>query len=322
MIPIQLSAAIEAEAQGVKLSELRRVSAAITERYSRQKSDGARLVATKEEALVYSIVRMPATYSAVLCALRHTLELTGELSICSALDIGAGTGAAAWATAQCVSVGRIDCLEREREMSALGKRLALPLQTPLRWIESDVLSYPLKEEYDFVVASYALNEMSPPQREAVLSKLWAHTRKLLLIVEPGTPYAFSLQREMRQTLLRQGGNLVAPCPQGAACAIGEDDWCHFTCRVARSKLHRYVKGGDAPFEDEKFTYSAFLKGAPVRVCVERILRHPITEVKKVDLVCCTKEGIVGRSLRKKDEGYKRAKKLGAGDAFLTAPKGD
>ena len=42
-----------------------------------------------------------------------------------------------------------------------------------------------------------------------------------------------------------------------------DDWCHFTCRVARSRLHKLLKGGEAPYEDEKFAFLAVAR-QPVR----------------------------------------------------------
>ena len=113
----------------------------------------------------------------------------------------------------------------------------------------------------------------------------------------------------------KGAALIAPCPQNETCPLPENDWCHFTCRVERSRLHKFLKDGDSPFEDEKFTYSAFCVDGSLSACKARVLRHPLTEKGKITLTLCDGKSVSPVTLRKGNDGYKEAKKLGAGDSF-------
>ena len=94
-----------------------------------------------------------------------------------------------------------------------------------------------------------------------------------------------------------------------------DDWCHFTCRVARSRLHKLLKGGEAPYEDEKFAFLAVAK-QPVRQAQARVLRHPVKGPGHITLQLCTAEGLQSRTVTKKDGPlYKKAGKAACGDSF-------
>ena len=76
-----------------------------------------------------------------------------------------------------------------------------------------------------------------------------------MIVEPGTPDGYARIIEARDRLIAAGLTVAAPCPHSEACPIEPGtDWCHFSARVSRSSLHRQVKGGSLPYEDEKFSY--------------------------------------------------------------------
>ena len=95
-----------------------------------------------------------------------------------------------------------------------------------------------------------------------------------------------------------------------------DDWCHFRVRVARSRLHKRLKGGDAPFEDEKFCYLAVAKpGVAVRPAGARILRHPAKQAGFVELAVCTAAGTreVRRVTKKQGAAFRAARKADAGD---------
>lgn len=99
-----------------------------------------------------------------------------------------------------------------------------------------------------------------------------------------------------------------------------DDWCHFAVRVQRSRLHKALKGGEAPFEDEKFAYLALTREPPAAPCISRVLRHPQIAPGRIALTLCGQEGCAQRVVTKKDPLWKRARKTGAGDAW--PPAGD
>ena len=166
-----------------------------------------------------------------------------------------------------------------------------------------------------MIASYALNELDEQIRSHVLQNLWNCARKLLVIIEPGTPVGFAQLRQARSTLISRGGCVVAPCVHQGECPLSADDWCQFTSRVARSRLHKQLKGGDVPYEDEKFSFLAVAKaaGTPAKT---RILRHPQKESGRITLRLCTAEGVKEHVVTKKHgELFKRARKADSGDAF-------
>jgi len=98
-------------------------------------------------------------------------------------------------------------------------------------------------------------------------------------------------RRAKEILTRLGGQVIAPCPGNGKCPLPAEDWCHFTARVSRSRLHKQLKGGDAPYEDEKFSFLAVAKepGSPAQA---RVLRHPMKNPGYIGLRLCTEEGVV------------------------------
>lgn len=313
-LPYTLLRAIEDLATGSTVSDLQKAAQRLSERYRDSKRSGQPLLSDRTEAAAYAISRMPATYGAVYSALNWALEHTSCCPV-SLLDVGAGTGAGSWAAAEIFGLDKITCIEKESSMKAQG--LALMKNTELQkaaWVSGDVTRGTLDYHADLVIASYVLNEVSAEQRPAAVNALWEAADQLLLIVEPGTPAGFAELRAIREQLLSLGACIVAPCPHADACPVTGEDWCHFTCRIPRSRLHRQLKGGDAPYEDEKFTYLVVSK-QPAEPCEARVLRHPLIETGRVTLELCSRCGKQKTMLRKKDEGYKQARKLDCGDAF-------
>ena len=110
--------------------------------------------------------------------------------------------------------------------------------------------------------------------------------------------------------------LALPCPHGNLCPMAEEDWCHFTVRVTRSRLHRLCKGGEAPFEDEKFTFLAVCR-SEARPAEARILRHPQKAAGHIGLTLCGAQGIGNCTVTKKQgAAFKQARKAEAGEAFF------
>lgn len=316
-LPFALKAAIEDKCAAHPTADLIAAARNISERYRNESGHGKRLLTEDVEALSYAVVRMPATYGAVSTALRHTLDCF-EAPIATVLDVGAGTGAATCAVHEALE-GPLDitCLEREEAMIRLGSGLMAEDETlsRVKWVRHDLAAAPVSQRADLVIASYALNELSEDKRAEVLRNLWDCAEKLLVIIEPGTPVGFSQLRKARETLIALGGHVAAPCVHQEECPLPADDWCQFTARVARSRLHKLLKGGDVPYEDEKFSYLAVAKES-ARPAECRILRHPQKESGRITLRLCTQEGIQDKAVTKKQgEFFKRARKADSGDAF-------
>ncbi len=321
-LPEEIRIMAEKAASPYTMQQLKTVSKEITRQYKKESGKGRNLICSPVDAAVYSVVRMPATFGAVYSALYHTLECMELNEQCSLLDAGAGTGAGTFAASMLLELSEVTCLEREKSMRELGRsftdgcRNVLP---EITWMDSDIRSG-LSNRADIVLSSYVLNEMTETDRITAVRELWAHTNRLLLIIEPGTPQAFSQLLRIRRELCRQGAHIAAPCVHEKECFLDEEDWCHFTVRVQRSKMHRAIKEADVPYEDEKYSFMAFVreKTQPSGV---RILRHPVIGKGNIRLKVCTDEGLESVTLTKRDkEAYKTARKASAGDLLRITEK--
>ncbi|WP_151734155.1 small ribosomal subunit Rsm22 family protein [Paenibacillus tengchongensis] len=317
-MPYELRLAIEQQSQGLKHTQLKSDAQAISSRYRTESGQGKRLLTRENEAVSYSIARMPATYGAVHASLGYALDLA-DCRPRSLLDVGAGTGAASWAANTLLELDSVVCLEREEAMRSIGRRLmAESHSAALReaaWQRYDLTADELTVRADLVVASYVLNELSESGRRDAVEELWQATDMLLLLVEPGTPAGYANLLAARTLLLEQGGHLVAPCPHQLECPMAAGDWCHFKARVPRSRLHRQLKDGDAPYEDEKYIYMAVARSSGPRA-EARIIRHPLKEKGRITLELCRPEGLGKLEVTKKDGPlFKAARKSDCGDEF-------
>ena len=316
-LPIALKTEIEQYCTQYGQAAVVAAARQISQRYRSQSGNGKRLLTQEVEALAYAVVRMPATFGAVTSALESTLSVY-DGSIHKVLDVGAGTGAGTWAAGMLLKNSpTFICIERENAMLQLGRKLTASEQCPFQaqWICQDLTRTPIGTSGDLVLASYVLNEMDSATRERVLNELWEKTEGVLLIVEPGTPEGFHQICSVRNQLLARGGHIIAPCPHSQPCFLNEEDWCHFTCRIARTRLHKLMKGGDAPYEDEKFSYLAVSR-VQGRSTPARVLRHPLKEPGRISLRLCTQDGIREQTITKKQGNlFKIARKSTSGDTF-------
>lgn len=316
-LPIELRSLIEEKLEESNIKELKNNSESISLKYREKSGKGNRLVTEEIEALAYAAVRMPATYSAVNTALKNIFEIYNP-EIESVLDVGAGTGAGTWAVRNFVDLNDSICLERENVMRNLGENLMQESEIDelrsVKWEKFDLVNSDIRYNADLVICSYVLNELNEADRRMALEKLWNATNKILLIIEPGTPQGFAEIKELRKILINKGGNIVAPCPNIEKCPMPENDWCHTTCRVARTKIHKMLKNGDVPYEDEKFSYIAVSKEKIEKGDFARVLRHPKIESGKITMQVCSIDGIEEKVITKKDkELFKIARKVGCGD---------
>ncbi|NLO47293.1 MAG: rRNA methyltransferase [Clostridiales bacterium] len=316
-LPDKLLQAIDNQIAGKDHSALLSAAEALSLRYRTADKHGQKRITTYDEALSYCVSRMPATYGAVFSSLSNALSLA-DIRPRSLLDVGAGTGAAFWAASELLNLREVTCLEREDILLKLGEALTAGKGedlSPIKWVKYDIQTDSFMYSADLVIASYVLNELAPEHQIKTAILLFDATNELVLFVEPGTPQGFSNLRKIRTALLDRGAYMLAPCPHDGLCPILSGDWCHFTCRIQRSSLHRRLKRGDAPFEDEKFSYLALAKKT-LPLPEGRILRHPQIRKGFIMLEACTVNGVKRFTLSKKDgERYKQARKANAGDSI-------
>ncbi|HEU0025594.1 MAG TPA: small ribosomal subunit Rsm22 family protein [Ktedonobacterales bacterium] len=253
----------------------------------------------------YAVTRLPATYAALAAALSEARARLPRWEPRALLDAGAGPGVSAWAaSAVWPSLRHATLLERDQRMIALGTELLAaspPGALQVAWRQVDMAGpwgRPTPAPADLVTCAYALNELPEARRAELVARLWNATepaRGALALAAPGTPAGFAAIRAARDQLIAAGARIIAPCPHERACPMLPGDWCHMAQRLARTRLHRRLKGGDAPFEDEKFSYivAARQAGAPIAA---RVIRRPLTRPGRITLDLCGPDGLTQREI--------------------------
>ncbi len=270
-----------------------------------------RTISGEKAILAYAVSRMPATFGAISRALELSLpHFSGEIT--SVADYGAGTGAGIIASALVTECESLFAYEQEPYMIKLGQRFCELTDIPVRWERCDITDNFPKQKTDLAICAYCLNELPDSLREKTLRNL-AESADKLLIIEPGTPASFARIKKLRSSFIECGFSVAAPCPHSGLCTLPADDWCHFSERIQRSALHKRLKGGDAPYEDEKFCFLAVEKN-PVP-CKARILRKPIVQSGKITLNLCTENGQETQIVTKSNPLFKKSRKAEVGDSF-------
>ncbi|GHB38260.1 rRNA methyltransferase [Streptomyces cirratus] len=281
----------------------------------------------RSDVAAYAAYRMPATFEAVRSALDALAQAVPQWSPLSHVDVGGGTGAATWA-ADAVWDGprTTTVLDWAEPALALGRELASRSSSPVlraaEWRRAVIGSGTTIPEADLVTVSYVLGELTVEARRAVVAEA-ARTGRAVVLIEPGTPEGYLRIREAREQLIGAGMTVAAPCPHDAACPIEVgQDWCHFSARVSRSSLHRKIKGGSLPYEDEKFSYVAATR-FPVEPAASRITRRP--QIRKglvlLDLCGPPQDGLTRATVTKRHgDLYKAARDADWGQEWPPAPE--
>ncbi|KPI32094.1 small ribosomal subunit Rsm22 family protein [Streptomyces sp. NPDC059755] len=283
----------------------------------------APILRDRADVVAYAAYRMPATFEAVRSALEAFADAVPDWSPAGHVDVGGGTGAATWAVSSTWEGTRpVTVLDWAEPALALGREIAAahPALRGARWQRARIGTALALEPTDLVTVSYVLNELAAPDR-AVLVDAAASAAQAVVIVEPGTPDGYARVIEARDRLIAAGFRVAAPCPHSAACPIVPGtDWCHFSARVSRSSLHRQVKGGSLPYEDEKFSYVAAAR-FPVSPVPSRVVRRPQIRKGQVLLDLCEAEERLSRTTVTKKHGdlYRAARDADWGDAWPPAP---
>lgn len=270
-------------------------------------------------AAAYAAARIPATFAATARAMAAIAERAPAFEPTTLLDVGAGSGAAAWAaSAVWPTLARLTLVERERAAVELGRRLVAGHPGALAtasWLVAD-LQNARPDPADIVVAGYVLGEIAEPVRMTVLSRLWETTTGVLALVEPGSRAGFERIRTARTALIAAGGHVIAPCPGDLACPLTGPEWCHFLARLDRSPLQRRAKDAARSWEDEPFSYVAIGRTPWVAAspAPRVVLGRPRQRPGMIELRVCRDGRIERRTLSRRDgPAWRAARDLAWGD---------
>ncbi len=323
-LPTDLKAALARFAHGVPRKHLAERAAAQSRNY--RAGGGSRRIETVDDALAYAFTRLPATYAAVTAVFNAMREALPGFAPRSMLDVGAGPGTATFAAVQAFEV-LTDV--RLIDTNAGLRNLALTLMAEadsaaLRQIakaqsyrHGDALVLLADAEpADLVTVSYAAGEIAAADLARFTRLLWAATKGALAIAMPGTPEGYAGMLRIRADLIAAGAHVAAPCPHAQPCPLRPPDWCHFAQRLPRSRDHLLVKGGDVPFEDEKFSYVVLSRTKPQPIAA-RVLAPPKVTKSAVTAKLCREGGAETETAVRRDaEAWRRFKSLQWGDGVI------
>lgn len=259
----------------------------------------------------YLRTRAAPIYAAAFFVLNVLKKRCPELKCQSFVDLGSGPGTAAWAAFNAFpEIEEALLLEKNPQAIEAARFIAqeIPELQKAKWLLTSLEETELPLA-DLAIASYVLGELKNPLK---IVEKWALSQiPYLILIEPGTPKGFALIRSIRENFIQ---NVLAPCPHAEKCPMGPSDWCHFSVRVERSRIHRHLKKGALSYEDEKYSYlilSKKKKGGPLPL---PILSPPQKKSGHFLLKLCQADGKIGEKIiSKKDENYKSLRKLGWGD---------
>ena len=314
-IPLQLYAAIENELTSQSTNRLAALAAELSKSYRTGKPfNQGKYLRSQEDVTAYAAFRLPATFAAVHSVISQVKERSSDWNPKTVLDVGAGPGTAMWAALTlCSDIEHITLLEREKYMIDLGKRLSaystLTTVHNAEWMKVDITGTWEVCPHDLVIASYVLNELPQECRVSFIQRLWDSTGDKLIIIEPGTPSGFLRIKQAREQLIAASAKTIAPCPHDKPCPMTENDWCHFSQRVSRSRLHRMVKAGELSYEDEKFSFLCMSRRSGTTI-KGLVIRHPQIRKGHIHLELCTSEGLKNTLVTRKDkELFRKAREL-------------
>lgn len=308
-LPQEVQDIIQSDLTNVKSKYLNGIFSDLSKDYMTNTGTNKDFLKNKDYVLVYSLSRMNATFSVIDYVLNKYDSYIGE-DIKTFLDVGAGMGTASINLLYHYSPKKIELVEKNKDMIALGKKILNNYDVDYLYHQCDIRDFDTDKKYDVVLASYFLSELDEKSRLNVVKKLWGMTNKHLIICDTGTPDGYKNNMQIKNYLLELGGSLLLPCPTNN-CPL-TNDWCHFVTRVNRLKINMLVKNAQVPYEDEKFTYLIMAKTGS-NILTNVVIRHPIKEKSIVKLKLCTKDKISDEIITKNNPLYKSARKVKIGD---------
>lgn len=321
-LPAPLRLAVDRLLEDTPLADLQRAAATLSSRYRAELRDGRLHLDGALAMKAYLAARLPATYAAVRASLAMVADARPDLSPRSLLDLGAGPGTVLWAATDCwPDITDAQLVETSVAARTAGAELARAIPgAAVEWIGTGIgrTSGGLRPA-DLVTLSYVLDELDPATIAPLVERVWALARDTLVIVEPGTPAGWKRILAVRERLIGLGAHVAAPCPHDRPCPLAAPDWCHFSRRVARSRLHRLTKAGDVPWEDEKFIFVAASR-QPAAPSEARVIAPPRQAKGMATLKLCRADGAAEtRTVTKREgEAFRIARRADWGDSLPAA----
>ncbi|MGF0536527.1 small ribosomal subunit Rsm22 family protein [Agrobacterium sp. ES01] len=323
-LPSPLRSAVDAMLEGERLEALSRAAETLSSRYRKEVRDGRLHIDGAIAAKAYLATRLPATFAAVRAAFDMVTEADPDFAPRTLLDFGAGPGTVLWAASDCwPDLERAQMIETSGAIRTVGEKLSGSSTVSTTWTDGDITRrMPEVEPAELVTLAYVLDELPETAIGEVTQRLWALASRTLVIIEPGTTAGWKRILAARQVLIEAGAHLLAPCPHAQTCPIESPDWCHFSRRVARSRIHRLAKKGEVPWEDEKYIFIAASRVAAAPPSA-RVLSPPRVNGGVGRIKLCRADGRAGEETfsRRDGEVFRQVRRADWGDGFAIDESG-
>lgn len=296
------------------------------ERYmTRENETHESFIQNPSDVLAYLGMRSPATYAQIYGAGLQVQELYPSWNPTSLLDIGGGPGTAIWAAKTLwPTLKKATSIDHERYFQFIGKEIAAKssLDIEVTWQYKDLRNNLDKNDarnYDVVIIANVLNELSPSEREHLVTQAYNRCQGIFLIIEPGTPLGFDVIQTTAEVFAHKD-ELIAPYIPNSFVQSHEY-WIHFTQRFIRPEFQRRIRQQmrNSPlmasdWEEAKYSYVAFSK-IPTKQNIWGRIVSPIAKQKGfVEIPVLTeKEVIKVKVMKRHKKEYAFAKNLVWGD---------
>ncbi|XP_024531076.1 uncharacterized protein LOC9632673 [Selaginella moellendorffii] len=162
----------------------------------------------EKQVAAYVAAKMPAVYSVIHTVLSEVARRLPDFKPENVLDYGSGPGTSIWAMSQVwpKTVKLVNMVETSPSMLAASKKILEDLEDPPVMHNHKTLRILSKKTrhsgHDIVIACHAIGELPTVEEQITTARqLWALTRDILVIVEPGTSEGSLTVRGIRAHIL-------------------------------------------------------------------------------------------------------------------------
>lgn len=218
------------------LPDIQRLAARFTDERAAAGAAPAPYLRTTRDCAAYSLYFAPQTYARLTHVLAELPLRADPGAPVRILDLGGGTGAAAWALLDHLGPRPVELEARDHSRAALrGLRDLFAAQQPTRWPGAQLRTrceplehiQPESACADVILIHYVLNELSPAAQQELLARA-AHALApggRIIVVEPLLRAAGDYLRDLRAWALSELKlHVLAPCPHEQTCRLAEP--CH------------------------------------------------------------------------------------------------
>jgi SAM-dependent methyltransferase len=196
---------------------------------------GGRYLSDPDLLGAYLLHFWPVSFVQVSLCLTMIGRLPGASAIGTALDLGAGPGAASLAMLE-AGVRRVSACDRSGAALALARKIAQSRGFDLETRQWDALKSTGQPtgSYDLIVVAHTLNELWPGHADRIPLRVGLLTRigtllapgGKLLVVEPALMKVAQEAIEVRDGLVAEGFEVLLPCIWQGKCPALPQGTCH------------------------------------------------------------------------------------------------